>query len=141
METRVEAVWKCERLTRWPRPLLAGTAADGSSSRQEDYAERELDLNSDLVRNPEATYFVRVSGCAMAGAGVRDGDILIVDRSLEPARGSIVVAVVEGEMIVRRVSARECFFFLEESEEGGPPLRLRERAEVWGVVTSSIHRL
>ena len=80
-------------------PLFLETVAAGFPSPAGDYIERRLDLNEHLIQHPSATFFVRVAGDSMTGAGIHDGDILIVDRSLEPAGGSIVVAAVNDQDI------------------------------------------
>ena len=84
-------------------PLMESPVAAGFPSPAEQYAEMPLDLNELLVRNPPATYFVRASGDSMTGAGIRSGDILVVDRSLDAADGSIVIANVDGEFTVKRL--------------------------------------
>jgi DNA polymerase V len=69
----------------------------------EDYIEGKLDLNLHLVKNPDATFYVRVSGDSMTGAGIHSGDLLVVDRSLDPVSGRIVIAVLNGELTVKRL--------------------------------------
>ncbi len=81
---------------------LAGSVVAGFPSPAEQYMEPPLDLNELLVRRPAATYFVRVSGDSMIGAGINDGDLLVVDRSLRPADGDIIIACVDGEFTVKR---------------------------------------
>ncbi len=83
------------------RPKICGTVVAGFPSPAEQYMEPPLDLNELLVRHPAATYFVRVSGDSMVGAGIRDGDLLVVDRSLRPSDGDIIVASVDGEFTVK----------------------------------------
>ena len=76
--------------------------ATGFGAAADDYMERGIDLNEQLVRNKPATFFMRVSGNSMINAGIFDGDIVIVDRSLKPQNGKIVIAVIDGEMLIRR---------------------------------------
>src|SRR4249919_3409691 len=76
--------------------------ATGFTAAADDYMERGIDLNEQLIRNKPATYFMRVSGSSMINAGIFDGDIAIVDRSLKPQNGKIVIAVIDGEMLIRR---------------------------------------
>jgi DNA polymerase V len=95
----------------------------GFPSPADDFIERSLDLNEQLVANPIATFFVRASGNSMDGAGIHDGDLLIVDRSVAPSRGSIVVAIIDGELTVKRLTKQ------------------KNKIVVWGVVIWSVHRL
>ncbi len=76
--------------------------ATGFGAAADDYMERGIDLNEQLVRNKPATFFMRVSGNSMINAGIYDGDIVVVDRSIKPANGKIVIAVIDGEMLIRR---------------------------------------
>lgn len=93
-------------------PLYLDRISAGFPSPADDYIETALDLNTYLIRNPAATFMVRVSGDSMTGAGISDGDVLVVDRSEEPAHGRIVVAVLDGELTVKRLvmkGARPCW--------------------------------
>lgn len=76
--------------------------ATGFGAAADDYMERGIDLNEQLIKNKAATFFMRVSGTSMINAGIGDGDIVIVDRSIKPVNGKIVIAVVDGEMLIRR---------------------------------------
>jgi DNA polymerase V len=98
-----------------------------------------LDLNEYLITHSAATFFFRMEGKAMTGAGVHAGDLLIVDRSLTPANGSIVVAIVDGEFLVRRLSTSpEYELQAEEAPTHGTSQKVKD-FEIWGVVTYSIH--
>ena len=77
--------------------------ATGFGAAADDYMERGIDLNEQLIRNKPATFFMRVSGTSMINAGIFDGDIVIVDRSVKPTNGKIVIAVIDGEMLIRRL--------------------------------------
>ena len=83
------------------KPKLSGSVVAGFPSPAEQYMEPPLDLNELLVKHPAATYFVRVSGDSMTGAGINDGDLLVVDRSLRPADGDIIIACVDGDFTVK----------------------------------------
>ena len=76
--------------------------ATGFGAAADDYAEKGIDLNEQLVRNKPATFFMRVRGEAMIGAGIHDGDVVIVDRSLKPDSGKVIIASLNGEMLIRR---------------------------------------
>lgn len=133
------------------RPLLASRVQAGFPSPADDYVERSLDLNEELIRHPAATYFLRAGGCSMQGAGIHDGDLLVVDRSIDAEVGMVVVAVVDGDFTVKRLaheggSRRDgCeggALVLAAEHPGYPPIPIGPDTEVrvWGVVTSVIHR-
>lgn len=122
-------------------PLLLSRVPAGFPSPADDYVEQHLDLNELLVANRAATFFVRACGDSMRDAGIRDGDILVVDRSLECGKEDIVVAVVNGELTVKRVRLREGRLWLTPENPDFPPLEVTPETdfEVWGVVTSVVH--
>jgi len=124
-------------------PLFLETVAAGFPSPAGDYIERRLDLNEHLIQHPSATFFVRVAGDSMTGAGIHDGDILIVDRSLEPAGGSIVVAAVNGELTVKRLMKHDGRCTLKPENDAFGCIEVAEYSDVhiWGVATCVIHRL
>ena len=123
--------------------LYATRVAAGFPSPAEDYVEGALDLNRHLVRHPAATFFVRVAGDSMINAGIHTGDILIVDRSLEARDGKVVIAVVDGELTVKRLRIEADAVWLAPENDGFEPIRITEamRFEIWGVVTNVIHPL
>ena len=126
-----------------PRPLLLSRVPAGFPSPAEDYVEGSLDLNEHLVAHREATFFMRVQGHSMTGAGIQDGDLLVVDRSIEAGDGDIVVAVVDGDLTVKRLSRRGGTVRLLPEHPGCAPIEFKDGQEltVWGVVTSVIHRV
>jgi len=128
---------------RAARPLFLSRVPAGFPSPAEDYVEGSLDLNEHLIAHREATFFVRVQGHSMTGAGIRDGDLLVVDRALEAADGDIVVAVVDGELTVKRLARRGGRVRLLPEHPGFEPIEFKDGQElvVWGVVTSVIHRV
>jgi DNA polymerase V len=125
------------------RPLFIYGVSAGFPSPADDYLDRKLDLNEHLVKNPAATFFVRVAGDSMTGVGINDNDILVVDRSLEPVNNNIVIAVVNGELTVKRLvkSRNSCCLVAENPDY--PPLDIGDEMEleIWGVVTFAIHAL
>ena len=122
-------------------PLMESGASCGFPSPAEQYTQGSLDLNSYLVKNPEATFFVRAVGDSMTGAGIRSGDILTVDRSLEPVDGSIVIACVDNEFTVKTLRRNAGNIMLEAANSDYPPIILSDGMElrIFGVVTSCIH--
>ncbi len=126
-----------------PCPLAFFTSRieAGFPSPADDYLEGTLDLNEHLIRRPAATFFLRVSGDSMTGAGIYPGDILIVDRSLPPADGRIVIAVVDGELTVKRLSRRPGRIRLLPENPRYPPIDITAEQDlrVWGVVVHAVH--
>lgn len=117
--------------------------ATGFGAAADDYAERGIDLNEQLIRNKPATYFFRMKGDAMREAGIFDGDVLIVDRSLKLANGRVIVAVLNGELLVRRYHRNFTAAFLVPENNRFKPINLGEFSDfmLWGVVTYVIHPL
>lgn len=117
--------------------------ATGFGAAADDYMERGIDLNEQLIRNKPATYFFRMKGDAMREAGIFDNDILIVDRSLKMAEGRIIVAVLNGELLVRRFHKNFSSAFLIPENSRYKPINLAEFSDftVWGVVTYVIHQV
>lgn len=124
-------------------PLFLATVAAGFPSPAGDYIECRLDLNEHLIRHPSATFFVRVAGDSMTGAGIHNGDILIVDRSLQPQSGSVVVAAVNGELTVKRLLRQHgrCMLMPENEAFGCVDIPDGADVTIWGVATSVIHTL
>jgi len=122
--------------------LMAGAVAAGFSSPAEQYVEAPLDLNELLVRKPAATFFVRAAEDSMVGAGICSGDILVVDRSLEAADGSIVIAAVDNEFTVKFLRTASSGVQLEAANRRYKPILFDEGMElrIFGVVTAVIHQ-
>ena len=117
--------------------------ACGFPSPAEDYLDKALDFNELLVHNPAATFAVRIAGESMTGAGLFPGDIAIVDRSLQPANGCIVLALVDGEFTVKRYRRRPDGIVLQAENAAFKDIVIPEDSafEVWGVVKHSIRML
>jgi len=115
--------------------------ATGFGAAADDYMERGIDLNEQLIMNKPATFFFRMRGDAMQDAGIHDDDVLIVDRSLKPANGKIVVAVVDGELFVRRYQQTFNKMILLPENKKYKPIEIGEfdSYSTWGVVTCVIH--
>lgn len=122
-------------------PMFTEQVAAGFPSPADDYLEGNLDLNTYLIQHPVATYFVRVTGDSMIGAGIHSGDILIVDRSLEPTNRRVVIAIVNGELTVKRLIRKKDRVILMPENDVYKPIEIKDETnlEVWGVVTSVIH--
>lgn len=117
--------------------------ATGFGAAADDFMERGIDLNEQLIKNKAATYFFRMKGDAMKDAGIFDGDVLVVDRSLKLAEGKIIVAVLNGELLVRRFHKNFSSAFLIPENPRYKAINLAEFSDfmVWGVVSHSIHSL
>jgi|SRR5690606_24820220 SOS-response transcriptional repressors (RecA-mediated autopeptidases) len=115
--------------------------ATGFGAAADDYMERGIDLNQELVRNKPSTYFFRMRGDAMKDAGIFDNDVLIVDRSIKPTNGKVIVAVLNGELLVRRFHQNFTSAFLIPENSRYKNINLAEFTDftVWGVVTFVIH--
>lgn len=141
--TTVESIYRARVKTHYKIPLYTCPVSAGFPSPADEYLEGKLDLNHLLVPHPLATFFVRVSGDSMTGAGIHEGDLLIVDRSLEPRDGKVVIAVVNGELLVKRLKYHGKQPYLVAEHQDYPPLAVTEAMDfqIWGVVTSVVHSL
>lgn len=122
---------------------LAPTIKAGFPSPAEDYLHDSLDFNHDLIKNPEATFYGRVSGDSMIQAGICDGDIAVIDRSLQPIDGDIIVAYVNGEFTIKYLSLShkdEGYIELKPANPNYSPIRIDadDNFRVWGVVVWTI---
>ncbi|MEM9511145.1 MAG: translesion error-prone DNA polymerase V autoproteolytic subunit [Cyanobacteria bacterium P01_E01_bin.48] len=125
------------------RPLLSSVVSAGLPSPADDHVETFLDLNDYLVEQPAATFHLRVGGDSMIGAGIVDGDILVVNRALEARHGEIVVAIVDGEPTVKRLFWQEDTIELRPENPLYPTLAIDgdRELEIWGVVTGVVRKL
>lgn len=122
-------------------PLYGSKVVAGFPSAADDYIEARLDLNEYLVGHKEATFFLRVKGDSMIGANIHDGNLLIVDRAAEPKHHDVVVAVVNGELTVKRLYKRRGVVKLQAANEAYPEILIKPENElaVWGVVKHVVH--
>ena len=124
-------------------PLYSSRPAAGFPAPGDDQVERSLDINDLVVKNPSATFFVRVEGDSMEGAGIFSGDVLVVDRSIEAAHNHIVVAAVYGELVVKRlVKGGKDNMKLVSENDAYEPITVSDNDEcfVWGVVVGSVRQ-
>ena len=124
------------------RPLAAHRVPAGFPSPATDYAEDGLDLNGYLVQHPAATFLFSVQGHSMQGAGILDGDKVVVDRSVQARHGHIVIAVVDGEFTLKRLYQRHNRLELHPDNPDFQPIRLTpgKQLEIWGVVVGTVRR-
>lgn len=125
------------------RPLLERVVPAGFPSPAADYYEGRLSLDEHLIEHREATFFIRVAGHSMTGFGIHDGDLLVVDRSLDPADRSVVIAVIDGEFTVKQLCRLQEGVLLRSGASGHNDILVSPDQEfvVWGVVRWSIHKV
>jgi DNA polymerase V len=130
-----------KRFTQWDIPSANAT---GFGAAADDYMERGIDLNEQLIRNKPATFFMRVCGDAMTGAGIFSGDVVIVDRSVKAVSGKVVIASLNGEMLIRRLEKNFNKLRLVPETPKLSPIDVDvsgSEFSIWGVVTYVIHSL
>lgn len=124
-------------------PLYLSAVQAGWPSPAEDYIDQQLNLHELAVRNPPATFFLRAAGDSMTGCGIHDGDILVVDRSLEACHNRVIIAALDGDLLVKRLTRRGHRAFLTPANPDYPEIDItnREYVHIWGVVTYVLHKL
>lgn len=132
-----------ETASKLKLPLFLTGVQAGFPSPADDFIDKRLDLNEHLVQHPAATFFVRVAGDSMQGAGIHDGDLVVVDRALEATAGRVVMAALGGELTIKRLERRGERLVLAPANPDYPSFDVtaREDFEVWGVVTHVIHKV
>ena len=114
----------------------------GFPSPADDFVEMELNIHDYIVKNKDATFCVKVEGTSMTKADIHSGDVLIVDRSLEPEHHNIVLAVIDGEFTVKRLAVNDGNIYLSPENDNFTPIKITEEMDflVWGVITHIIHK-
>jgi len=114
----------------------------GFPSPAEDHLDLDLDLNEHLIKHPAATFYVYAKGDSMINSGIHDGDLLIVDRSLNPGLKNIIIAVINGEFTVKRISKINKELYLMPDNNSYKPIKITEdmNFQIWGIVTHTIHK-
>ena len=122
-------------------PLLNDSVSAGFPSPADDYTEENIDLNEHLISNPFSTFFLRVKGDSMINAGIKDKDLIIVDKSLIAKPGNIIIAMIDGEFTIKRLSIKNDELYLKAENHNYPDFRFKNHIDVqiWGVVIYSIH--
>ncbi|NYD78399.1 LexA family protein [Arthrobacter cupressi] len=125
----------------WLIPVAPVAVACGYPSPAQDYFSGEIDLNEHLIQDKTSTFIVRVAGDSMEPGGISDGDELIVNKALEPKDGSVVVAILDGELTIKRLRITRTGVILQADNPKYPPIRVPELSElrIWGVVTRCLH--
>lgn len=124
-------------------PIFGTKAAAGFPSPADDFLEDKLSLDDILVKNPAATYIVRITGNSMINEGIHDNDLIIVDRSLTPQDGKIVVVAIDGEITVKKLRLKNGSMQLLPGNPDFPPIEVRPENSIviWGVVKTIIHEI
>ena len=122
-------------------PLLTDSVSAGFPSPADDYTEENIDLSEHLISNPFSTFFLRVKGDSMINAGIKDKDLIIVDKSLTARPGNIIIAMIDGEFTMKRLSIKNNELYLKSENHNYPDFRFKNHIDVqiWGVVIYSIH--
>ena len=139
----ISEIWVADDSQSIELPYYDTKVQAGFPSPAEDHLEQRLDLNTLVIDNPSATFFVRVAGESMRGIGITDGDILVVDRSIENWENRIVVAVIDSEFTIKRFTKRNGKVVLEAENPDYPPIKITEEMDfsVWGVVCWTLKKL
>jgi len=122
-------------------PLLVDSVSAGFPSPADDHTEENIDLNEHLISNPFSTFFLRVKGDSMINAGIKDKDLIIVDKSLTARPGNIIIAMIDGEFTMKRLSIKNNELYLKAENHNYPDFRFKNHIDVqiWGVVIYSIN--
>ncbi|TDD74610.1 LexA family protein [Flavobacterium caseinilyticum] len=112
----------------------------GFPSPADDFIELTIDLNKEFIKNRDSTFFAKVKGHSMKNAGINDGDLLIIDKSLEPQNNKIAVCQIDGEFTVKRIKIEENIVWLIAENENYKPIKVTPENDfmIWGIVTNSI---
>ena len=124
-------------------PFIDSGISAGFPSPAEDFEEQGIDLNKELIRHKEATFFGRVKGNSMIDAGLNDGDLLVIDKSLEPANGKIAVCFIDGEFTVKRIKIEKDIVWLIAENKNYAPIKVTSENDfiIWGIVTAVIKKV
>lgn len=124
-------------------PFIAGGIKAGFPSPAADFDESKISLDNVLVKNREATFYAKASGTSMIGAGIDDGDILVIDRSLEPQNNKIAVCFIDGEFTIKRIQIEKDCVFLMPENKNYQPIKVTDENElvIWGIVTYVIKKV
>ncbi len=133
-------IYSAETAISLSLPYVDSGISAGFPSPADDFSYLSIDLNRELIKNKEATFFARVKGDSMVEAGLNDGDLLVIDRSLEPQDGKIAVCFIDGEFTVKRIKKERDAVWLMPANERYKPIKVTEENQliIWGIVTAVI---
>lgn len=135
-------LYKADTNSLVPLPIADEGIKAGFPSPAQDFMDLSIDLNRELIRNPGSSFFGKVKGDSMKDAGISDGDILIIDRSLEPQNGNMALCFVDGEFTVKYIKIEENIIWLIPANDEYKPIKVTEDNNflIWGIVTYSIKK-
>lgn len=135
-------IYSAQTDTELDLPLLEGIRA-GFPSPAADFIDSSIDLNKHLIKHPSATFYARTKGDSMKDAGIFDGDLLIVDKSIDPVDGKIAICYIDGEFTVKRIKKENDELWLMPANKAYQPIRMQEgnNLMIWGIVTHVIKSL
>lgn len=135
-------IYKADTDTQLVLPIADGGIKAGFPSPAQDFMYLSIDLNKELVKHPSSTFYGRVSGDSMIDAGIYDGDILIIDKSLEPKDGDMAVCFIDGEFTIKYIKIEEKVIWLVPANANYKPIKVTEDNDflIWGIVTYSIKK-
>lgn len=124
-------------------PFITAKISAGFASPAQDFMEDRIDLNKELTNNATTTFYIRVSGNSMVNAGIDDGDLLVVDRSLMPADGKIAICLIDGDFTVKRLKLEKHCLYLMPENTAYPPVKVTEDNQfvIWGIVTYVVKKV
>lgn len=126
-------------------PIYLCKVEAGFPSPADNYVEQQLDIKKYLIKNPEATFFVKATGESMSDIGIFPGDILVVDKSIKPKHNSIIIISIDGELTVKRLikNYKKKYFYLQSENSKYPDINIKSEEDItiWGVVIYSIHHI
>jgi DNA polymerase V len=133
-------LYKASTKEKLKLPIAENGISAGFPSPAEDFLDSVIDLNKELIKNPDATFFGRVKGHSMKNAGLNDGDLLIIDKSLEPKNGKIAVCSIDGEFTVKRIKIEKNSCWLVPENDDYKPIKVTQENDflIWGIVTTVI---
>jgi DNA polymerase V len=143
MSTKEITIYSIKQTKQLKLPIFTSNISAGFPSPADDFVDQKLDLNQYLVPHPQSTFFVKVQGESMIDAGICSGDMLVVDRSLQPKSGNVIIAVVDGEFTVKRFVRKGKHIQLIPENKDFEPIEITDQLEfsIWGVVTNVIHKI
>ena len=123
-------------------PYFDGGIAAGFPSPAQDFEDLKIDLNTELISNPSSTFYARVKGTSMQDAGISDGDILVIDKSITPHNGATAVCFIDGEFTLKYIKIEKDAVYLVPANPKFQPIKVTEENDfcIWGIVTFSIKR-
>ncbi len=141
--SKIDKIFSAESQEDLELPLASTAISAGFPSPAENYSDLKLDLNKELIKNPASTFFARVSGVSMIDDGVDDGDLLVIDKSVEPYNGALAVCFLNGEFTLKRFEDRGDYGLLIPANKDYKPIKVTEDNDfvIWGVVKYLIKKM